>query len=126
MEAIREEKRGMIRFLVAEGAATSHKVKTPRNDIGQNHLLHDNAHPHTANPVTESFRDLTGKHLNVLFTAQIFPLVTSTFLDDLKKDILGLRFHSDEEMQEWLWLTLWIHQQPLSFYKTGIDSLVSQ
>ena len=33
MEASKEEQRGVVRFLVAEGAATRHKVKTPYNAI---------------------------------------------------------------------------------------------
>ena len=37
MEASKEEERGVVRFLVAEGAATCHKVKTPWNTIGRNH-----------------------------------------------------------------------------------------
>ena len=41
MEASKEEQRGVVRFLVAKGAATRHKVKTPWN-----YLLHDNAHSH--------------------------------------------------------------------------------
>ena len=31
MEASKEEQRGVVRFLVAEGAATRHKIKTPCN-----------------------------------------------------------------------------------------------
>ena len=37
MEAEKEEQNGVIRFLVAEGAATRHKVKTPWNAVGRNH-----------------------------------------------------------------------------------------
>ena len=37
MEASREELRGVVRFLVAAGAATRHKVKTPWNAIVRNH-----------------------------------------------------------------------------------------
>ena len=37
MEARKEEQRGVVRFLVAEGAATRHKVKTPWNAVGRNH-----------------------------------------------------------------------------------------
>ena len=37
MEASKEELRGVVRFLVAEGAATLHKVKTPWNAVGRNH-----------------------------------------------------------------------------------------
>ena len=37
MMANKEDKRGVVRFLVAEGAATHHKVKTPWNAVGWNH-----------------------------------------------------------------------------------------
>ena len=37
MEANKEEQRGVVRFLVAEGAATRYKVKTPWNAVGRNH-----------------------------------------------------------------------------------------
>ena len=37
MEASKEEQRGEVRFLVAECAATRHKVKTPWNAGGRNH-----------------------------------------------------------------------------------------
>ena len=37
MEASKEEQRGVVRFLVTEGASTRHKVKTPWNAIGWNH-----------------------------------------------------------------------------------------
>ena len=33
MEASKEEQRGVVRILVAEGAATRHKVKTPWNSV---------------------------------------------------------------------------------------------
>ena len=33
MVASKEEQRGVVRFLVAEGAATRHKVKTPWNAV---------------------------------------------------------------------------------------------
>ena len=39
MEATKEEQRGMVCFLVAEGAATRHKVKTPWNTVGRNHTF---------------------------------------------------------------------------------------
>ena len=39
METSKEEQRGVVRFLVAEGAATCHKVKTPWNAIGRNHVF---------------------------------------------------------------------------------------
>ena len=37
MEASKEEQRGVVRFFVAEVAATRHKVKTPWNAVGRNH-----------------------------------------------------------------------------------------
>ena len=37
MEASKEGQRGVVRFLVAEGAATRHKVKMPWNAVGRNH-----------------------------------------------------------------------------------------
>ena len=37
MQASKEKQRGVVRFLVAEGAATCHKVKTPSNAVGRNH-----------------------------------------------------------------------------------------
>ena len=36
MEASKEEQRGVVRFSVAEGAATRHKVKTPWKAVGRN------------------------------------------------------------------------------------------
>ena len=35
MEASKEEQRGVVRLLVAEGAAKRHKVKTPWNAVGR-------------------------------------------------------------------------------------------
>ena len=37
MEASKEEQRGVVRFLVAEGAVKRHKVKMPWNAVGRNH-----------------------------------------------------------------------------------------
>ena len=37
MEASKEEQRGVVSFLVAESAATRHKVKTPWNAVVRNH-----------------------------------------------------------------------------------------
>ena len=37
MEASKEEQRGVVLFLVAEGAATRQKVKSPLNALGRNH-----------------------------------------------------------------------------------------
>ena len=37
MEASKEKQKGVVRFLVAEGAGTCHKVETPWNAVGWNH-----------------------------------------------------------------------------------------
>ena len=37
IEANKEQQRAVVLFLVAEGAATRHKVKTPWNAVGRNH-----------------------------------------------------------------------------------------
>ena len=37
MEASKEERRDVVRFLVADGAATRHKVRTPWDAVGRNH-----------------------------------------------------------------------------------------
>ena len=48
MEESKEEKRSVIRFLVAEGAATSKRPGMLSDGII---IMHDNACPHTANLV---------------------------------------------------------------------------
>ena len=53
MEASKEEQRVAV---VAEGAGTHDKVKTPWNAVGRNYLLHDNARPHTANLVRDELQ----------------------------------------------------------------------
>ena len=37
MEASKEDQRGVLRFLVTEGAATRYKVKSPWNEVTRNH-----------------------------------------------------------------------------------------
>ena len=39
MKAIKEEQRGVVRFLVAEDAATRHKVKMPWNAVVRNNAF---------------------------------------------------------------------------------------
>ena len=71
MEASREEQRGLVRFLVAEGAATLPVHKC----LGM---------------LSDGIILLAGKHFNILRTAQIFPHETHIF-GDLKQDNLGRR-----------------------------------
>ena len=86
-------------------------------------LLHYNTRPHTANLVRDKLQIFGWETLQRPPTAQIFSGDFHIF-GELKKDIRGRRFHSDEEVQEWVRLR--IHQRPTSFNKTGIDHLVSQ
>ena len=81
-----------------------HVIKSKRPGILSDGiiLLHDNARPNATSLVRDTFRDLAGKHFNILRTVQIFPLVIYAFFGDLKKDIRGRLFHSDEEVQEWV------------------------
>ena len=87
-------------------------------------LLHDNTRPHTANLVRDKFQKFGWETLqHPPYSPDLSPCEFHIF-GDLKKDIRGRRFHSDEEVQEWV--RLWIYQRPTSFYKTGIDGLASQ
>ena len=86
--------------------------------------LHDNTRPHTANLVRAKLRRFgLGTLQHPPYSSDRSPCDFHIF-GDLKKDINERLFHSDEEMQDWV--RLWIHQWPISFYKTGIDHLVSQ
>ena len=87
-------------------------------------LLHDNARPHTAN-IFRAILQIFGWEMlqHPPYSPDLSPCDSHIF-GELKKDIHGRRFHSDEEVQEWM--KLWIHQRPASFYKTGIDRLVSR
>ena len=120
MEANKEEQRGVVHFLVAEGAVMHHKVKSPWNAI----LLHNNACPQTANLVRDKLQRFGWETLqHPPYSPYLSPCDFHIFVD-LKKDIRGHLFHWDEEVQEWV--RLQINQQPTSFYKAGIDYLVSQ
>ena len=99
----------MIRFLVAEGAAKRHKMsKHPEMLSDGIILLNDNDRPHTANVVRNKLQRFGWETLkNPSYSPDLFPCDFHIF-GDLKKDIRGLRFHSEEEVQEWV--RLWIRQ----------------
>ena len=85
-------------------------------------ILYDNPRPHTANLVRGKLERFGWETLQrPPYSPDLSPCDFHIF-GDLKKDIRGRRFHSDEEVQEWV--RLWIHQRPTTFYKTGIDGLV--
>ena len=79
---------------------TRHKVKTSWNAVGRNHLLHDNAHPHTASMVRDKLQRLGWKtREHPPYSPDLSPCDFHIF-GDLKKDIRGSRFHSDEEVKD--------------------------
>ena len=80
MVASKEEQRGVIRFLVVEGAATSYKIKTPGMLSDGIILLHDNARPHTANLVRDKLQRFGWETLQHPPYIPDLSLVTSTFL----------------------------------------------
>ena len=87
-------------------------------------ILHDNARPQTANLVRDKLQRFGWETFQNPVYSRDLSLCDFHIFGDLNKDIRGRRFHSDEEVQEWV--RLWIYQGPTSFYKTGIDGLVSQ
>ena len=96
MEASKEEQRGVVRFLVVEGAATCNKIKTPWNAVGRNLPLHDNARPHTANLVRDKIQRFGRETLqHPQYISDLSPCDIHIF-GNPKKDIPGYRFHSDE------------------------------
>ena len=115
MEANKEEQRGVVSFLVAESGILSDRII----------LLHDNTHPHNDNQVRDKLQRFGSEtlHHHHPYSPDLSPCDFHVF-GDLKKYIHGSLFHSDEEVQEWV--RLWLHQRPTSFYKSGIDRLVSQ
>ena len=87
-------------------------------------LLYDNARPHTVNLMRDMFKRFIWETLqHPPYIPDLSPCDFHIF-SDLNKDLRGRRFHSDEEVQEWV--RLWVHQRSTSVYKTGIDRLVSQ
>ena len=113
MEVSKGEQRCVVRFLVAEDAGTRHKVKSPGMLSDRIILFYDNARPHTANLARGKFQRFGWETLHDSpYSPGLSPCGFHIF-GDLKKDIRGRRFHSDEEVQEWV--RLWIHQKPTSF-----------
>ena len=72
-------------------------------------LLHDNAHSHTANLVWDKVQIFGWETLqHPPYSLDLYSCDFHIFID-LKKEIRGRRFHSDEKVQEWV--KLWIHQR---------------
>ena len=117
----KEEQKGVVRFLLVEGAETRYIVKTPGMMSDGIILLHDNARPNTADLVRDKLQRFDWETLQHPTYSTDHSPSDFHISGHLKKDICGRRFHSDEEVQEWM--RLWIHKRSTSFYKTGIDVL---
>ncbi|GBM35560.1 Histone-lysine N-methyltransferase SETMAR [Araneus ventricosus] len=87
-------------------------------------LLHDNARPHTANAVKTTLQQFRWETLeHPPYSPDLSPCDFHVF-GALKQAIRGHRFTTDDEVCGWV--QAWIRQQPTSFFKDGIDRLVSQ
>ena len=82
-------------------------------------FLYDDARAHTANLARDRLQRFGWETLqHPPYSPDLSPCEIHIFCD-LKKDIRGCWFHSDEKVQDWV--RLLIHQQPTSFYRSGID-----
>ena len=85
----------MVRFLLAEGAAVCHNVKTSWSTVGRNHPF--SYYPHTANQVSDKFERFGLEILqhppysSDLSPCDFYILATR----DVKKDIRGRRTVGD-------------------------------
>ena len=124
MESFKEEQRGVVRSWWLTVLEHAIKPKRPGKLSDGIILLHDNARHHTANPVRDKLQIFGWETVeHPPYSLDFFSSYFHTFCD-LKKDVRGRLFHWDEEVQKWV--RLWNHQRPTSFYKTGIDRLISQ
>ena len=97
LKARKEEQRGVVRFLVAEGAATRHKGKKPGILSDGIILLHAIARTHTAKLVRDRLQRFGWETLqHPPYGPDHSPCDIQIF-GDLKKDIRERRFHSDEK-----------------------------
>ena len=84
MEASKEEQRGVVRLLVAEGYATRHKYPGMLSDGII--LLHDNERPHTANLMRDNLQGFGWETLqHPPYSPDLSPCDFNIF-GDLKKD----------------------------------------
>ncbi|GBN85421.1 Mariner Mos1 transposase [Araneus ventricosus] len=87
-------------------------------------LLHDNARPHTANAGKTSLQQFQRETLeHPPYSPDLSPCDFHVF-GPLKQAIRRHRFPTDDEVC--VWVQAWVRKQPISFFKDGIDRLVSQ
>jgi transposase len=87
-------------------------------------LLHDNARPHTANSVKNMLQRFIWEVLHHPPYSPDFSSCDFHIIGDLKRDIRGHQFASDEDVCDWV--KMWFRRQPTSYFKDGIDCLISQ
>ena len=92
----------MVRFLVGEGAMMRHKVQCPGMLWNGIILLHDNIRLHSANLVKDKLQRFGWETLKHPPYSPDLSSCDFHIYCDLKKDIRGRQFHSDDEMQEWV------------------------
>ncbi|PNF40213.1 hypothetical protein B7P43_G08284 [Cryptotermes secundus] len=87
-------------------------------------IPHDNARPHTANSVRNTLQRFGWEVLqHPPYSPDLSPC-DFHFFGDLKGDIRGHRFASDEDVCGWV--KLWFRRQPTSFSMDGLDRLIFQ
>ena len=120
----KQRRADMVRFLWLRVLRFAIKSKRPGMLSDGIIVWHDNSRSHTANLVGDKLQRFGWETLqHPPYSLDISPCGFHIF-GDLKKEIRGRRFYSDEEVQECV--KLWVHQRPTCFCKTGIDRLVSQ
>ena len=92
MEASTADKRGSVRFLVAEGAVTRHKVKTPWNAVGGNHPFALYRRPDTANLVRDKLKRFGWETLQHPPYSPDLSLCNIHIFGDLKKTFVDVGF----------------------------------
>ena len=117
MEASNKEQRGVVHFLVAEGAGTREIHHLMSAVYGEHCMTLTSVHEwQTFREERTSLQDYSrpGQSHRAIAPNVIVRIHGLTYIfGDLKKDIRGRRFYSYEEVQECV--RLWIHQRPTSF-----------
>ena len=121
MEASKEEQRGVVRFLVAEGAGTR-EIHHRMSAVHGEHCMHWQVCTSGRDSAKDAHRarDRPIEPLRLMWLRELMIWSGKTDESEMNKFV----FTSDEEVQESV--RLWIHQWSTSFYKTGIDRPLSQ
>jgi histone-lysine N-methyltransferase SETMAR len=95
-----------------------HAIKSKRPGMLSNGIIH------TANSVRNTLQRFVWEVLqHPPYSPDLSPCDCHIF-GDLKRDIRGHRFASDEDVCDWV--KIWFRGQPTSFFKDGTARLISQ